>query len=415
VGRLPLLPRQGFQGPIHATAATCEVANLILRDSAKIQETDAARLNRKRERAGEEPLQPLYNIQDVERVVSFFNPLGYDEPRDIAPGVRITLVEAGHLLGSASVRMRLEEDGARRELVFSGDLGPRGAPILRDPEDVDRADLVFLESTYGDRDHRPLTDTLAELVELVQDAIRRKGKVLVPSFAVGRTQTMIHLLVQKFHTGELPRFPIYVDSPMALEATRLYLSHPELLDEETLAALNHPQLQLDRQFVHPSLTADDSKKLNDVPGPCLILAGAGMCNAGRIVHHLKQNLWRPETTVLIVGFQSEGSLGRILLEGAKHVSILGEKVIVRAKVRGLGGLSAHAGQSDLLRWFDHMAHCRPEVVLVHGEAKGRDPLARLLHERYGITARLPNLGDTIRLSSAGTMPLAWGPRPPQAS
>jgi metallo-beta-lactamase family protein len=277
-------------------------------------------------------------------------------------------------------------------------LGPRGAPLLRDSADVPRADCVFLESTYGDRDHRSFDETVDEMTALVKSTLERRGKILVPSFAVGRTQTILYLLTQKFRQGQLPTFPIYIDSPMAIEATRLYQIHPELLDEEALRLRAELQAAGAHEYYKASVTADDSRALNDLPGPCLILAGAGMCNAGRILHHFKQNLWRPETTVLIVGYQSPESLGRLLLDGAKQVSIFGEKIAVRATVRALGGFSAHAGQTDLLRWFAPMAHCRPQVVLTHGESKGRDALAKEIQQRYGLRALLPKFGDRIELA-----------------
>lgn len=397
-GRLPLLTRQGYQGPVFATPATIDITSLILHDSAKVQAQDLARLNRRRERAGEDPVAPLYGPAEVDQLMTLAQPVPYDRPVNVAPGVRAWFLEAGHLLGSASIRLEVDEGERRRTVVFSGDLGPKGAPILRDAECVrEPADAVFLESTYGDHDHRPFADTLAEFRELLAKAVEAKGKILVPTFAVGRAQLMLVLLAAFFRRGELPRFPVFLDSPMAAEASRIYLDHPELFDEELTALNGERPLRADLETLRITTTADESKTINDVPGPCLVLAGAGMCNAGRILHHLRQNLWKPETRVLIVGYQSEGTLGRQLVEGAKHVSIFGEKVMVRARVHTLGGFSAHAGQTDLLAWFDCLAGSRPRVFLTHGEPRGREGLARQIRDRYRLEAALPELGEVLEL------------------
>ena len=397
-GRLPLLALDGYRNPVFATPATLDITGLILRDSAKVQAQDIGRLNRRRERAGETPLTPLYGPADVDRVMALAQPVPYDQPVDVAPGVRAHFVEAGHLLGSASIQLDVEEAGRRSVVVFSGDLGPKGAPILRDAQCLRvAANAVFLESTYGDHDHRPFAETVAEFREVLRVAVAEKGKVLVPTFAVGRAQLLLVLLACFFRRQELPRFPLFLDSPMAAEASRIYVAHPELFDEELTALREEHPLAADLSSLTITETADQSRAINDVPGPCLVLAGAGMCNAGRILHHLRQNLWKPETRVLIVGYQSEGTLGRQLLEGAKQVSIFGEKIAVRARVHTLGGFSAHAGQRDLLEWFACLAPSRPRVFLTHGEKRGRDVLARLLRERHGLDAGLPGLGDTLEI------------------
>ena len=396
-GRLPLLAKQGYSGPIYGTPATLELSALILHDAAKIQAQDNERLNRKRERAGEPPLQPLFTAGDVETALKLFRPAPYDQPVAVAPGVQARFVEAGHILGSTSIELTVEEEGQKRVLVFSGDLGPRGAPILKDAAPFKQADVVFLESTYGDRDHRPLTETIAEFEAIIKTAVERRGKILAPAFAVGRTQLLLYLLAVMFRRQVTPKFPIYLDSPMAIEATRIYLRHPELADEEVQALRQVKPLQEDLDTMRATVTAAESRALNDLAGPCLIIAGAGMCNAGRILHHLKQNLWKPQTSVLIVGYQVEGSLGRQLVEGREQVTIFGEKIAVRAAIHTLGGFSAHAGQSDLAWWFDPLAPSRPRVILTHGEDKGRRGLARLLADRYRVQAELPELGHNIEV------------------
>ena len=331
-GRLPLLAKAGYHGPVHATEATIELAGLILRDSAKVQAQDLMRHNRKLERAGEPPADPLYTITDVETILGQLRPVPYHQPVPIVPGVKAVFVEAGHMLGSASIQLLVGAEGAERRVVFSGDLGPRSAPMLREFEPFTRADLLFLESTYGDRDHKPLADTTEEFVAIVKGAIARKGKVLVPTFAVGRAQVLSLQLAWMFRQQLVPHFPVFLDSPMAIEASRIFLRHTELFDDKLTEFLREGSLAADLSSLKPTATADESKLINDLPGPCLIMAGAGMCNAGRILHHLRNNLWRPETSVIIAGFQGEGSLGRMLVEGAKEVRIFGEKIAVKARI-----------------------------------------------------------------------------------
>jgi metallo-beta-lactamase family protein len=397
VGRLPLLARQGYRGWVYCTQATRELTSLVLHDSAKLQAHDLERVNRKRQRAGQPPLDPLYSGADVEAILGRFRTVAYRRPVEVAPGIQARWLEAGHMLGSSSIELTVQQEGTPRVALFSGDLGPQGAPILRDAEPVSRADLVFLESTYGDRDHRPLPETVAEFQDIVRGVVERRGKALVPTFAIGRTQQILYHLAVTFRQGALRKFPVYLDSPMAVEASRIYLHHPELMDEEVRALeREHPILE-DLNTVHATATPEESQALNAVGGPCLIMAGSGMCNGGRILHHLKYNLWRPETAVLIVGFQAAGTLGRELVEGRRTVKIFGEPIAVKASVHTLGGFSAHAGQSDLLRWFGAMAASRPRVVLCHGEDKARQALAAKLREQFSVEPELPGLGESVRL------------------
>jgi metallo-beta-lactamase family protein len=396
-GRLPLLARAGYRGPVYGTAATGATAELLLLDSAGLQVGDVERANRRRERAGLEPLEPPYDEGDVREALSRFSPLPYDEPVAVAPGVTVELVEAGHVLGSASIKMRLEDEGRVKTVVFSGDIGPKGAAILRDPGRISGADLVFLESTYGDRDHRPVAETVAEFAEVVGAVARRRGKILIPAFAVGRTQAILYYLAELFRSGAVAPFPIYLDSPLAIKASRIYLRHPELADETLDEVHEQRQLRRDLATLTLSETGDESRALNNLRGPCAIIAGSGMCTGGRILHHLRHNLWKPETAVLIVGYQAEGTLGRALVDGARTVNIFGDPVAVRASIHTINGLSAHAGQSELLEWLEPMAAGAPRVVLTHGEERGRAPLARLIEARHGITCELPGLGDTVVL------------------
>ena len=396
-GRLPLLAKAGYAGPVFATQATIEMASLILRDSAHIQTQDIERVNRKRERAGEPALEPLYTAAHAEVIIERFKPVPYQQAVPVAPGIQAVWTEAGHMLGSASIQVIVDDAGKTKRIVFSGDLGPRNAPILKDYEPFRQADMVFLESTYGDRDHQPLGQTVEEFITIVQAAVKARGKILVPTFAVGRAQLLMTLLSQMFRRKLVPPFPIFLDSPMAIAATEIYEHHHELFDEEMLKYIAQKPVREDLSTLKVCPTAEDSKKINDQPGPCLVMAGAGMCNAGRILHHLKANLWKPETHVIIVGYQGDGSLGRRLVNGEKLVSIFGEKIAVKAQVHTLGGFSAHAGQTDLLAWFNAIAPSQPRVVLTHGENPQREILAKLIGERYQLQPQLPTLNEVIEL------------------
>ena len=397
VGRLPLLAKNGYAGPIRATRPTIELAGIILRDSAHLQLSEVERHNRKRERAGQ-PLQtPIYNEQDVANVLALFRPVEYNQPVEVAAGISALYVQAGHMLGSASIALTIQESGKTKTVVFSGDVGPAGLAILQDAEPLHKADLVFMESTYGDRDHKPVKETLAEFSAIIKDAIARKARILVPAFATGRSQQIIYHCEELFCSGAVKTFPIYLDSPMAIEASKVYLRYPDLFDTEAKAMERACELVRTQSCVHPTPTAADSMKLNDLPGPILIMAGSGMCNGGRILHHLKHGLWKPETTVLIVGYQGEGTLGRMLVDGKETVKIYGEEIAVKARIHTLNGFSAHAGQSELMKWLGNLAPSKPQVVLTHGEAKGREPLAALIQQRYQLKPALPFQGDVIKL------------------
>lgn len=396
-GRVPLLIKHGYTGPIYATSGTVDLAQIILKDAAKLQSQDAERTNRKRERAGKPPVEPLYEPEHAEPFVGMTRPVEFREPVRVAEGMTARYFEAGHMLGSASIELTVEEDGQRRVLVFSGDLGPTTMPILREFERLSQADVVFLESTYGDRDHRRYSETVDEFESIIKEVVAKRGKALIPTFAIGRSQQMLYHLAVMFLQKKVKPFPVHLDSPMAIEASAAFVRHPDLFDEEMNAWRNRGLLTLHQEYLHNSVTADDSRKLNSAAGPCAILAGSGMCTAGRILHHFKQNLWKPDTHVLIVGYQGYGSLGRRLVEGAHSISIFGEKVIVRATVHTLNGFSAHAGQSELLTWFSSLAPCRPKVFLTHGEDGPRQTLAKLIQQRHKLKPTLPALGETIEL------------------
>ncbi len=397
VGRLPLLTKHGYDGPIYATRATFDLARLILLDAFALQKSDLERQNRKRSQSGQPPLMPLYEEDDVRGLKPLVRDIEYGQVVEIAPGITVRLVDAGHVIGSASIEMTVEEDGRKKVVIFSGDLGPRGAPLLNDPHPFESADAVIMETTYGNRDHRSLRETALEGREIVAKAIEAKSKILMPIFAVGRAQLMLYMLAAAFSRGTLTPFPIYLDSPMAIEATKVYGTHNELFDEEAQEMVKSGELKLRVQWTRPSPTPEESRALNDVKGPCMIMAGNGSCSGGRIVHHLRHNLNDPGSAVLISGFQSHGSIGRQLVDGAESVSIFGKAIPVRASIHTMGGFSAHAGQTDLLNWFGTIAPSKPRLILTHGENKARNAFSALVEANYGVKAECPELGDMIEI------------------
>ena len=347
-GRLPLLTRFDYKGPIFATPATVALAELILKDSAYLQNEDARRQNRHRAGTGKPPIEPLYTQKEVDRLRPLYRPMRYNHPTEVAPGVKVRAVEAGHILGSASLEVTVDEGGKQKVVVFSGDIGPRGAPLHLDPVPFKKADLVFLESTYGDKEHPSLAETAVAAREAVKTAVDRGGRILVPVFAIGRSQLLLYLLAGAFKRGTLKPFPIFLDSPMAIRATAIYRSHAELFDEEAIAMRKSGELSANLSTVRICQKAADSMALSRKPGPWMVLAGAGMCTGGRIISHLQNHLPDPTTLVLMVGYQSRGSVGRALCDGAREVRIAGLKVKVQASTHVFGGLSGHAAQSDLV-------------------------------------------------------------------
>ncbi|WP_405221394.1 MBL fold metallo-hydrolase RNA specificity domain-containing protein [Lentisalinibacter sediminis] len=399
-GRLPLLARQGFDGPVYTHRATRDLCRIMLRDSAFITEKDTEWENRRRARAGLPPREPLYTQEDAEAVMRQFRDVAYGQPTEICPGVRLTLHDAGHILGSAIVSLDLEEGRERSRAVFSGDLGHRDAPILRDPERLEQADLVVLESTYGDRRHRSWEETRDEILDIVASAREREGNILIPAFAVGRSQLILYWLARHFEEAKLERWRIFLDSPLAIRATAIYGRYPELYDREAAqfwSGENHESALPNLAF---SRTADDSRALNSMRSGAIIIAGSGMCTGGRIRHHLLHNLWREECHVIIVGFQAAGTTGRLLVDGARRVKLLGQSVRVAATVHTVGGLSAHADQRGLADWYGAFRG-RPPVALVHGEPDAMDALAGELETHYGTVVTRVQRGQKIELGGRG--------------
>jgi metallo-beta-lactamase family protein len=394
-GRLPLLTRFDYKGPIYGTPATIALTELILKDAAYLQEEDARRQNRRRSEAGKPLLEPLYKQKEVDRLHPLFRRLRYDHLTEVAPGVTVRAVEAGHILGSASLEMTIADNGRKKVVVFSGDIGPRGAPLHRDPVPFKHADVVFMESTNGDKEHPSLAETAVAAREAVKATVEQGGRVLVPVFAVGRSQLLLYMLAGAFKRKTLRPFPIFLDSPMAIRATDIYRAHDELFDDEAIAMRQSGDLSANLRTVKVCRTSRESVALAGKPGPWMVLAGAGMCTGGRILHHLQNHLSDPTTLLLMVGYQSRGSVGRALVDGAKEVRIAGQRVPVRATTHLLGGLSGHAGQSDLLNWFGSLASSRPRVILTHGEDGPRNALRARIHERFGLPSETPAYRATI--------------------
>lgn len=394
-GRIPLLIKAGYTGPVYAHAATRDLCRIMLKDSGYLNEKDAQWENRKRQRKGLKPVEPIYTLEEAKASMRAFRTLRYDQRRRILPGVHLRLRDAGHILGSAIVELELEANGTRRRLVYTGDLGHRGAPILRDPARVESADQIIMESTYGDRSHRSWEATWTEMAEVLDSAANSGGNVMVPAFAVGRTQELLYAMQMNYHDWGMDRWQIFLDSPMAIEATRVYSRHVDLYDAEARTGHARHDGLFDLPNLRMTRTANQSMAINRIRSGAIIIAGSGMCTGGRIKHHFKHNLWRSDSHVLIVGFQASGTLGRRLVDGATHVRLWGETIRVGAQIHTIGGLSAHADQAGLLEWYEGIAG-RPPVILVHGEDDPRECLAGALRER-GAKVRLPQRGEQLDL------------------
>lgn len=392
-GRLPLLARQGYSGPIythHASRALCEI---MFRDSAYLHEKDAQWENKKRQRKGLRLVEPLYTREDAEAAIRLIEGVDYDERREVVPGLQIRLLDAGHILGAAIIEIWLSENGVERKLVFSGDLGYGHAPLMDDPSVVESADLVLMESTYGDRLHRSFDDTLAELGSVFENARARGGNIIVPAFAVGRTQDLLYLMAAHSADWGADRWQVFLDSPMAIEATEVY-SRFRHLYEAKLFEHGSQQPILDNLIM--TKTSEESMSINRIESGAIIIAGSGMCTGGRVLHHLKHNIWKPQCHVVIVGFQAHGTLGRRLVDGAEHIRLWGETIKINATIHTVGGLSAHADQAGLLDWYAGFDG-RPPVCLVHGEPRAQTTLAEQLRKHLGATVKIPELGEKLAL------------------
>ncbi len=400
-GRIPMLIKQGFQGRIVTTRLTADLLDIMLQDSAHIQEQDAEWKNRKAERSGAPHVEPLYTVEDAARVRQYMTTCEYGQRVPLCPGVTLEFIDAGHLLGSASIIVDAEEDGVQKRLVFSGDLGNVNQPIIRDPVHIHGADYVVMESTYGDRNHTEVWSYTDDLAEIIDETIARGGNVIIPSFAVGRTQELLYFIREIKDKGMVktdPDFPVYIDSPLAKKATTIFTGNLHgYLDEDALALVQDGTHMFNFTNLRMTETSEESKQLNEDPTPKVIISASGMCDAGRIRHHLKHNLWRKECTVVFVGYQGEGTLGRTLLEGAKSVKLFGEEIAVNAQIVNFQGLSSHADRDHLLSWIADFKSPKPQhVFIVHGDREVAPFFAQSV-AALGFTAHAPQYTEVYDL------------------
>ena len=410
-GRIPYLYKNGFRGPIYSTDATMDLCEIMLEDSAHIQEQEAEWKNRKAQRSGNELVEPDYTVEDAIAVMKQFVPQSYGKPLEVFPGITATFTDVGHLLGSASITLQVTENGESQTIVFSGDIGNLNQPIIKDPTYIQQADYVFMESTYGDRNHDPRPDYVAELAKILQRTFDRGGNMVVPSFAVGRTQEMLYFLREIKEKGLVKghgNFPVYIDSPLATEATRIFRdTDPDCFDAQTRALLEKGIDPINVPGLRISVTSDDSRMINTDRTPKVILSASGMCEAGRIRHHLKHNLWRPECTILFVGFQAVGTLGRTLIEGVDSVKLFGEAIEVKAEICQLTGMSGHADKDGLLRWVNAFTEKPRRVFVIHGEDEVENRFVDTLTDQ-GFTACAPYNGAQWAIGAEGAVCLQEG-------
>jgi metallo-beta-lactamase family protein len=401
-GNLPTLVKSGFAGPIYTTPATIDLCKWMLLDTAHIQEKDAEFLNKRLEQRKRKGLEngvvvPLYDTADAEHTLPLFHPVPYHVPQLLADGVNYLAYDAGHILGSSSILIHDHTGDHPVRLAFSGDVGRPNLPIIRDPEPMPPADYLILESTYGGRLHKQSTHVVQKLADIVIRTAKRGGRIIVPAFAVGRTQQLVLLLHQLFNEKRIPTIPIFVDSPLAVNVTDVHRAHPECFDEETRKYITDGEDPFGFRRLQYVREASESKKLNDLHGPFVVISASGMAEQGRILHHLRNNIEDPRNTVLITGFQAQDTLGRKLVEKWQEVRIFGEPMRVRAEIASLDELSGHADQGELLDWIAPMVPTLRKVFLVHGEPQQSETLAKLLHTRYGLDAVCPAPGQEFTL------------------
>ncbi len=401
-GLVPRMVREGFKKPVYCTEPTRDFLNIMLLDSAHIQETEARLRAEKYKRRGRKKAPPvLYTIANAEKTLPLLQVVEYKKTFEPHPGIRVTYYDAGHILGSAFIHVEAEEDGVTTSVIFSGDLGRPEALIVRDPEPSFAADYIFLESTYGDRNHNASVSATDELAEAIQYSYSRGEKVIIPAFAVERTQELLYCLHQLAKEGRLPAdMPIYVDSPLAIRATQVFSQHSDLFDDDAKALLAKGEDPFALPNLHFSMAVEESRALNEGVGSAIIVSASGMCNAGRIRHHLRHNLWKPGASIVFVGYQGVGTPGRRIVEKAQHISLFGDDVPVAARIFTIGGFSAHAGQSQLIDWLKTAMTADTRIVLTHGEEKAQTVLAKLIEDTYGATVLVPEYLEELLLTKS---------------
>jgi len=396
-GLIPKLVKDSFRGKIFTTRASADLCGILLLDSAHIHERDAEWETRKRMRKGRKAVAPLYNIADAAESLSHIEGIDYDVILKVAPNIEVRFKDAGHILGSAILELWVMEKGRKVKIVFSGDLGQKGAPIIKDPTYISDADYILLESTYGNRQHKGMKETINEFAGAIAETLRKGGNVIIPSFAVGRTQDILYILNQFSREGRLNNLNVFIDSPLATNATRVFLKHPECFDKETLELITKGQFPKGTPILKFSETPEESMSINRIKSGAIIIASSGMCEAGRVRHHLKHNLWREECSIVFVGFQAQGTLGRQIVDGAKTVKLFGEAVAVRARVYTIGGLSAHADKNGLMDWLAHFKTKPRRVFIVHGEEKTSLEFSKAVHERFLVDTHVPRPLEEVML------------------
>jgi metallo-beta-lactamase family protein len=399
-GLLPKLVREGFNKPIYCTAATAELAEIILLDSAKIQEQDAEYKRRRHEkegRKGPHPEIPLYTTEDAEAVVPLFSPVSYDNTVEIGPGIEASFHDAGHVLGSAMIMVKVRQGDEERKILFSGDVGRWDKPILRDPSTFEEADYVLVESTYGDRTLESVENMAGELAEVIMNTVKARGNIIIPSFALERSQELLYYLNEALNQGRIPGILVFVDSPMAVNITDIFEDHPYLFDKEMVQLIRERRSPFDFPGLTLVRTIDQSKAINYITGSIIVIAGSGMCTGGRIKFHLVTNIARPESTILFVGYQAVGTLGRRIVEGEKEVRILGQQYPVKANVVQLHGFSGHADRNMLFRWLSALKKPPRQVFVVHGEEDSARSFAEFVTEQTGWQISIPDYGDEVIL------------------
>jgi metallo-beta-lactamase family protein len=388
-GLIPKLVKEGFQGRVICTKATLDLCEVMLQDSGHIHEMEAEWENRKSKRSGGKEAAPLYTSEEAKNSLRYFQPVGYDETLSLSDGVKVRFQDAGHILGSAMIELWIEEEGQKKKLVFSGDLGGLDQPIVRDPCWIEEGDVLWLESTYGNRLHKSREETVKELLKIIRDAIRDQAKVVIPAFAIERTQDIIYTIGQLVRKGSIPTIPVYIDSPLAISATEIFKRNSDCFDQETKDILLRGENPFEIPGIIYTQTTEESKAINEDSRPGIIISASGMCDTGRIKHHLKHHLWRETSHIVFVGYQGEGTIGRRIVDGARSVRLFGEEIVIKAHIHTLGGFSAHADQKGLLEWLSHLHNPELEVFVNHGEEKISLELAQLIRERLHLKTAIP--------------------------
>ena len=400
-GRIPKLVKEGFEGKVFCTKATSDLCEVMLVDSGHIQESDAEWENRKRKRSGKQLIEPLYTARDAALSLKYFNPVLYDQKIKINEDISVRFKDAGHILGSSIVELWVTENNKTVKIVFSGDIGMKNRPIIKDPDYIEEADYLIIESTYGDRIHESINRRVEELTDIINKTVLRGGTVIIPSFAVGRTQELIYELNKYYeYNNELEAFmkiPVYIDSPMAVSATEIFQKNSYCFDDETKKLILNGDNPFEFENLHYVKSQEESMRLNNYSFPKVIISASGMCTAGRIRHHLKHNLWKKKNSVVFVGYQAEGTLGRILKDGVKKVKILGEDVIVNAEIHSIEGFSGHTDQTGLIDWMKGFKKLPKEIFVVHGEDKSSEALAKLISDEFNIETIIPAIGYSYEI------------------